>query len=258
LNTLFVAWNELPSHAWFPIGRLTSDGNSYQFAYTAGAIVAQRQCGFKPLWSFPDWDKVYESPELFSVFSNRLLRPSRPDYPNFLRWLNLSKSENDSMFLLSRSGGQRVTDRLEVFPPPEVDEDGQSHFHFFARELQHLPQKALNLIDRLQPGDLLRAVEIEHIENDYIRRRILSLSTVDGCRVGNCPKYLVDSDFLRLYQDPERVQIVVEQVNLSPAPQAFRLLCHLAVQRGRRFQPFSSSLYQPILSELAATGGTIP
>lgn len=256
MNTLFVAWNELPSHAWFPIGRLTSDGNSYQFAYTAGAIVAQRQCGFKPLWSFPDWDKVYESPELFSVFSNRLLRPSRPDYPDFLQWLNLSQSENNPLLLLARSGGQRVTDRLEVFPSPEVDEDGLCHFHFFARELQHLPQKSLNLIDRLQPGDLLRAVEIEHIENGYIRRS-LSLSTVDGSRVGNCPKYLLESDFLRLYQEPERVQIVVDQVNLSPAPQAFRLLCHLAVQGGRGFQPFSSSLYQPILSELAATGATI-
>jgi hypothetical protein len=256
LNTLFVAWNELPSHAWFPIGRLTSDGNSYQFAYTAGAIVAQRQCGFKPLWSFPDWDKVYFSPELFSVFSNRLLRPSRPDYPDFLHWLNLSQSENDSMLLLARSGGQRVTDRLEVFPPPEVDKDGLYHFHFFARELQHLPQKALNRIDGLQSGDLLQPVEIEHIENGYIRRT-LSLSTVDGCRVGNCPKYLLESDFLRLYQEPERVQIVVEQVNLSPAPQAFRLLCHLAVQGERGFQPFSSSLYQPILSELAATGATI-
>lgn len=256
MNTLFVAWNELPSHAWFPIGRLTSDGNSYQFAYTTGAIVAQRQCGFKPLWSFPDWDKVYESPELFSVFSNRLLRPSRPDYPDFLRWLNLSQSENDSMLVLARSGGQRVTDRLEVFPPPEVDKDGLCHFHFFARELQHLPLLALNRIDRLQPSDLLQPVEIEHIENDYIRR-ILSLSTVDGCRVGNCPKYLLESDFLRLYQEPERVQIVVEQVNLSPAPQAFRLLCHLAVQGVGGFQPFSSSLYQPILSELAATGATI-
>jgi hypothetical protein len=61
-----------------------------------------------------------------------------------------------------------------------VDKDGLYHFHFFARELQHLPPDALNRIDRLQPGDLLRAVEIEHIENGYIRR-ILSLSTVDGC-----------------------------------------------------------------------------
>jgi len=58
------------------------------------------------------------------------------------------------MFLLARNGGQRVTDRLEVFPPPEVDEDGLYNFHFFARELQHLPQKALNLIDGLQPGDV--------------------------------------------------------------------------------------------------------
>lgn len=231
--------------------------DSYQFAYTAGAIVAQRQGGFKPLWSFPDWDKVYFSPELFSVFSNRLLRPSRPDYPDFLRWLNLSQSENDSMLVLARSGGQRVTDRLEVFHPPEMDEDGLCHFHFFVRELQHLPPQALNRIDKLQPGDLLRAVEIEPIENGYIRRT-LSLSTVDGCRVGNCPKYLLESDFLRLYEEPERVQIVVEQVNLSPAPQPFRLLCHLAVQGGGGFQPFSSSLYQPILSELAATGATIP
>jgi len=60
-----------------------------------------------------------------------------------------------------------------------------------------------------------------------------------------------------LYQEPERVKIVVDQVNLSPAPQAFRLLCHLVVPGGRGFQPFSSSLYQPILSELSATVTTI-
>jgi hypothetical protein len=256
LNTLFVVWNELPSHAWFPIGRLTGDGNGYQFAYTAGAIAARRQCGFQALRSFPDWDKVYSSPELFSVFSNRLLRPSRPDYPDFLRWLNLPQSENDPLILLARSGGQRVTDWLEVFSPPEVDEDGLYHFHFFARELQFLPPEALNRINRLQAGDLLRAVEIEGFENGCMGR-ILSLSTVDGCRVGNCPKYLLDSDFLRLCQEPERVQITIDRVNLPPAPQAFRLLCHLAVRGGGGFQPFSSSLYQPILSELAATEAKI-
>ena len=49
---LFLAWQDPVSRAWFPIGRLSSDGTTYQFVYTQGVKVAQQQCAFQPLPSF--------------------------------------------------------------------------------------------------------------------------------------------------------------------------------------------------------------
>lgn len=93
MKTLFLAWKDPVSLAWFPIGRLTFDGKLYRFVYIQGVLSAHQKADFPPLWSFPDLDRVYESPELFPLFANRLLRRSRPDYPDFVKWLNIPKME---------------------------------------------------------------------------------------------------------------------------------------------------------------------
>lgn len=47
LKTLFVAWQDLHSRAWFPIGRLTYNGELYEFAYIQGVKKAREKCGFQ-------------------------------------------------------------------------------------------------------------------------------------------------------------------------------------------------------------------
>ncbi|MEO1378161.1 MAG: DNA-binding protein, partial [Cyanobacteria bacterium J06635_10] len=114
MKTLFLAWQDPNTRKWFPIGRLTYDGEEYQFLYVRGAIEAQAECGFNSLYSFPKFYKVYKSKIIFPLFSNRIMRRSRPDYKNYIERLNIPENEDEPINILARSGGKKATDTLEV------------------------------------------------------------------------------------------------------------------------------------------------
>lgn len=126
MKTLFLAWQDARpdggarpgSRAWFPIGRLESEPGQgwFRFLYTKGVLEAQAKAGFQPLDAFPQFEKVYESGELFPLFQNRLISPKREDYAEYLERLALSPEERDPFAILAVSGGGRQTDNLEVFP----------------------------------------------------------------------------------------------------------------------------------------------
>ncbi|MGK7905513.1 MAG: DNA-binding protein [Hormoscilla sp.] len=249
MKTLFIAWQDGNSGTWFPIGRLTFDGREYKFAYTHGLREAQNRCGFQPLLCFPNPQEVYTSPKLFPLFSNRVRSRSRPDYPDFAQWLNMSTEEYDPIALLSRSGGQRVTDKFEVFPLPETDANGHYHMHFFARGLGQLPDYLIERINRLQEGEQLYM--LQDLQNIYSRHALV-LRTEDKFLVGYCPPYLLDDDSLEIIQQqPELVKIHVDRVNSKQTPLQFRLLCHMTAQWPQYFRPFSSQIYRPICPERA-------
>ncbi len=249
MNKLFLAWQDSVSRAWFPIGQLTKENNCYQFVYIQGALSARQQCGFEPLRAFPDFDKVYESPELFPLFSNRLMPRSRPDYADFVEWLNIPKHADDPIALLARSSGERATDTLAIFPASEPDEHGMYHLHFFAHGLRHLPSGSIGRIYRLKVSDNLRLVH--DLQNPYDSRALM-LCTEDGYSVGYCPRYLLDDVFDVLRQYPKRVKVGVERINQPPTPLQFRLLCNLTVIFPDEFQPFSSLIYQPVANNLVS------
>ncbi len=123
MKSLYLAWRQ-PDRRWWPVGHLTRHGSDYVFAYTRGAISAE-EAGFRPLLTFPDRDEVYVSKDLFPLFTNRLPPKSRPDYQNFVEWLDVGPGEADPMVLLARSGGRRETDMFEVFPGPERSPEGR-------------------------------------------------------------------------------------------------------------------------------------
>lgn len=58
---------------------------------------------FIPFGSLRDLHEVYESPELFPLFTNRVISKKRPEYRDFLRWLDLEDSEADPLVLLART-----------------------------------------------------------------------------------------------------------------------------------------------------------
>jgi hypothetical protein len=84
MKKLFLAWQQPQSRHWFPIGQLTFDGKKYHFFYIQGVKKAQAESSFRLLHSFPERDRIYTSSELFPLFSNRLMRPSRPDYQDYI------------------------------------------------------------------------------------------------------------------------------------------------------------------------------
>lgn len=245
-QTLFLAWQDPNSRSWFPIGRLTFDGARYKFVYTQGVKEAEKTCSFVPLSSFPQLEQVYLSTHLFPVFSNRLMSRSRPDYSNFLQWLNISETEVDPLAILARSGGKRETDSLTVFPCPEPDAAGKYQLHFFAHALRHLPESAIERINRLQPGEKLW---LAHEFQNPFDSQALTLHTENHYLVGYCPRYLRSEIFQLLWQDSSLVDLRVERVNLTPTPLQFRLLCMITALCKDDFRPFTSPEYQPLIEE---------
>ncbi len=243
MATLFLAWQEPQSRRWFPIGRLDFDGSEYHFVYTHGVKVAQEKAGFTTLHSFPDIDRVYSSPELFPMFSNRLMRRSRPDYKDYIKWLNIPQDKDDPIAILARSGGSKATDTFELFPCPESNENGCYHIHFFVHGIRYMPECSIQQITRLKTDD--RLYLMHDIQNQYDKKALL-LRTEDRHNIGYCPRFLAEDIFESLKQDPHLVEVKIERINPAPTPLQFRLLCNLTAQWNRNFQPFSSQDYQPI------------
>ncbi len=254
MKTLFLAWEDPKSMSWFPIGRLTYDGK-YQFVYTKGAVEAQTKFGFQPLISFPDLSKIYTSTQPFPFFSNRLMKPSRPEYKNYIQWLNIPESEDNPITILSRSGGRKVTDNYEIFPCPEPDKNGLYHIHFFADGLKYLNPKVIENINQLKADECLYLEEINQLKIDeylylekkfetLFHKRLLILCTKNHDILGYCPCYVEDT-FRRNHQN-QKIKVQIERINPVPAPLQLRLLCNITAKWNEEFRPFSSSEFKPI------------
>ncbi|NES71164.1 MAG: DNA-binding protein [Okeania sp. SIO2D1] len=242
MKKLFLAWQDPVTRAWFPVGRLTYENGWYEFVYLKGAEKAKKDFGFAGIWSLNEFDKVYHSQELLPVFSHRIMRKSRPDYPDFISWQNLSETEDDPMVLLSRSGGKKVTDNYEVFPYPEQDENGVYHLYFFTHGLRYMASETIDRIKKLEVGETLYLMH--DAQNDFDSNALM-LRTEDFYLLGFCPRYLLNDVFPLLKKYLDAVKVTLERVNLPPAPLQMRLLCHLIVKHDD-FQPFSSEMYESL------------
>ena len=119
MKTLFVAWQSPDNRrGWYPVGRLDADPAEglYRFQYIRGAERAAAEGGFHHLVAFPLLHEVYESAELFPLFANRVLSPTRPEYKSLSDMLKRPEAALDPLELLELAGGVRQTDHLEVFP----------------------------------------------------------------------------------------------------------------------------------------------
>ena len=131
-KTLFLAWQDKGiSRRWFPVGRLDADveDNKYRFRYVRGARRAAKEVGFPLIVAFPNIDEDYKSPRLFSTFSNRVMRSSRPDFKTYLDSLALAE-DTDPMDMLAVTGGYRMTDSYEVFRRIAKQADGSFSCRF--------------------------------------------------------------------------------------------------------------------------------
>ena len=164
MKSLFLAWqaptDSARSRAWFPVGRLDAEPEShhYRFRYTEGALKAQKAVGFVPLLAFPEFNTAYESDDLFPLFQNRVLSPKRTDFQEYIQWLDLERGHADPISILSVSGGERVTDNLEVFPKVTADPEGHFNVRFFLHGLRHLGENAIKRASQLKVGDRSPAI----------------------------------------------------------------------------------------------------
>ena len=226
MKSLFLAWqapaDSKQPRAWFPIGRLDADVEQprYQFCYTRGALKAKAEAGFGPLFAFPELNTVYESKDLFPLFQNRVLSPKRSDFQDYIRWLDLDRGQADPISILSVSGGERVTDNLEVFPKINTDVDGNFTVRFFLHGLRHLGEAAIQRALQLTQGESLRiAVEL----NNPVTRLAVTLSTEEYQMIGWTPRYLVD-DLIRCVPNAPELSATVARINSNDAPLNQRIL----------------------------------
>ncbi|MBI4580839.1 MAG: DNA-binding protein [Planctomycetes bacterium] len=253
MKKLFLAWQDPVGRSWFVIGQLRYDGRRYIFGYTRGCHQAL-QAGLQPLPSFPAVDEVYESDALFPLFSNRLPPASRPEFHDFVKWLNMRADEHDPILLLSRSGGRRATDLFEVFPCPEPEPDGRYHIHFLVHGVRHFPDSSRARVLQLRTGD--RLLLMWDFQNPFDRQALVlrtdDVSEGDRHLIGFCPRYF-SSDLLNLVEHCD-VRVEVERLNPPPAPSQFRLLCCLTGCWPSQLRPCTGEAFQPLVNEVVSAG----
>ena len=237
-RTLFLAWQDVSSRQWFPVGRLDADVgiDFYRFRYIGGAMSAKRKVGFPPLWDFPELYGDYRSAELFPLFQNRVMNRKRPDFADYLRSLDLPE-EADSIEILSTNGGRRETDSYEVFPKIEKDGDGCFRCHFFLHGSRYVKSAAQERIRNLRHREPLQVI----LEQDNPATGLaVQVRTMDGHKIGWSPHYLVPDLATAIDEWPDDCQAQV--VRLDPPPVTIEV-------RGRlgSHEPMSGSDFIPLV-----------
>jgi hypothetical protein len=240
MTMIYLAWQEPVERRWIPVARPTFDGEKYRFVYTKGA----RSPRFLKLGRFSDLNSIYESAELFPIFSNRLLHKNRPEYEQYLKWLDIAADHDDAISILSRTEGLRATDSLELFPCPVRSPEGRYFARFFAHGLRYLDTSAISRIGKLGHGDPLFLME--DVQNPADPLAIAIRSQDPPTIIGYCPRYLT-ADFRQLLKGcgPQDVRASVERVNQG-APLQLRLLCSVTACWPDGFNPCADEVYQPI------------
>jgi hypothetical protein len=193
-----------------------------------------------------DLNMVYESEDLFPLFSNRLLSDSRPEYGKVLQWLGIggANCQNILLDMLAMTEGIRATDTFEVFKCPAKNLIGQYEVDFFIHGLRRLTKKAVERVNKLTRGD--RVYLAWDVQNKYDSAAII-LRTDDPVElIGYSPRYLSpDFRYLLEKNNPLEVLVTVERVN-QDAPLNLRLLCKLVAPWPAGFQPCSEENFQPL------------
>jgi hypothetical protein len=192
-----------------------------------------------------DRSVIYESRELFPFFANRVLSKKRPEYQEFLQWLNVPPGQDDPLTLLARTCGIRATDTLAVFPCPEQQGDNTYQVQFFSHGLRYLSAGSIERVHNLRSGDSLYVMV--DVQNARDPQAVALRSDDPIALVGFSPRYFA-KDFRRLLEhcSPETVKVVVERVN-HDAPVQLRLLCRFTAPWPEGFRPCADEAYEPLV-----------
>lgn len=242
--TLFIAWQNPATRAIHPVARLDLRDQSPRFELRyIGGVDEAMAAGFVPFARMGRIDASYYTDDLrsFPLTANRLMPPSRIDFPQHLERLGLPGTA-EPLQILARSEGRRATDNLEFFAMPERDDAADRWvYHAFVRGVRHV-SGAEAAIAALRRGEQLLVVPDPGNEWDP---RALTLASGEGQRVGFLPSALLD-DFQAARNAGASIDVVVERVNPAPAPVQQRVLVRVAVGQSPEFEPFASERFKPL------------
>lgn len=233
LYRLIVSWQHPTQRGIYPVGVLSFDGASYEYAYLENVRDVP---DFRPLLGLEDIDTRYRSSQLFPVFAQRVMDLRRPDYSRYVTSLGLDPTSTTPWEQISRSGGRRQGDTLQLFPEPLVHA-GQVSCTFLVHGIRHIPgaERVLDgrqtvvsadeveaTLTRLRPGDHLTLL---HEPDNAYNREALVAADEGRVPLGYVPNLLVrDIHRLRSITD---VRVTVVQTNRADAPSHLRLIARL-------------------------------
>jgi hypothetical protein len=191
-------------------------------------------------------DTKYISDVLFPLFANRLLTKSRPEYDKYLSWMGFQQGRIDPLELLARSGGERATDSLQVYPCPEKTPEGKYETYFFCHGMRHLRGNVPQEILKLAPGEML--LPMLDVFNPYDSQAVALRTSDPAMMIGFCPRYLARDLRDLILHSKDTFCLLVERVNVD-APIQFRLLCKVTADWPEGFKPCSEAAFQPVVSD---------
>ncbi len=243
---LYIAWQDPWSRRWWPVGLLARDKyNIFRFSYTKGAQTLNEREHLELFANMNDLFTIYQSDELFPLFSNRLLPRGRPEYKKYLEWMDIKDDvDNASFTMLALTEGVRGTDTLEVFRCPEKNKQGKYDVRFFIHGIRYLAGPDMERINELKEKEKLFLMLDFQNEFDYWA---IALRTEDPLSiVGYCPRYFTEDIYKLLAScEPSDIVVTVHRVN-TDAPQQYKLLCRVVAPWPDGFQPCSGEEYKPI------------
>jgi hypothetical protein len=239
-NRLVLSWRNPDTRTWSPVGILEFKNELYSFYYTNGA----KADNFVPFGQMQNKVEKYVSDSLFPIFQNRLLSKSRPEYSDFLDWLDINKDDNNEILELSRSRGIRATDDLQLFPIPERNEKNEYSVFFFSHGISHISKSYIERLSSLKKND--RLLIMRDIQNEVDDLALTLRTHEDPIELmGYCPAFFV-KDFNKLLNlnGQNNVEIKVQKIN-EDAPLQLKLLCKLTTKWPENFEPFDENEFSP-------------
>ncbi|MGP9788040.1 hypothetical protein ACT3UD_17250 [Glutamicibacter sp. 287] len=253
VTMLAVTWQHPQTREISPIGLLTHDVNgTYKFAYIHNVLTVQ---GFRPLLSFPSFEAVYESENLFPIFAQRVMDPRRPDYLGYVRSLGLERDATP-WEVLAHSGGRRMGDTVQLLPVPIPLGPDLWEIDFLVHGVRHMIDREFNLgrgtvcsdrtqlettLGQLSAGDELNLVpDLGNSSNPEAQLVV----TDSGVPIGFLPNLFAE-DIARL--EGSNIQCNAVVVNDNTSPWHMRVVARLICKVPEDFR-FLSSASWDILS----------
>lgn len=241
-STVYISWQDPASRLWYVVGRLSEQmEGGFEFVYTKGA---QKSKNFIPFPGMSVLERVYRSSELFPLFANRLLGKNRPEYRQFIDWLELPVENPSPLDILSRSGGARATDSFQVFERVRPNDQGEFSVIFFLHGLSHVGKSAPDRVLTLKPGEPLRLAPDPQNQVDNTSIMLIAEPTEV---IGFLPRYLARDMATLLEQDATSLQARVIATH-DRAPRHYKLLCEVngKVPEELKGKVFENEEYSPI------------
>jgi hypothetical protein len=241
-----VAWRNPVEPAISPIGLLEFAGDRFVFRYLASVRDLP---GFRPLLSFPDFERAYTSPVLFPFFAQRVMDRKRPEFADYVASLGLGPFADD-LDILGRVGGQRKADNVQVVEAPAIHSNWATEHDFLVHGLRHsalTPERREEVLGGLKAGARL---ELVPQPDNPVNRSALVVATTDNVGLGWVPDLLLE--YVHAVRSRGRAALSVVRVNGPDSPSHLRLVVQLRGQVPEGYRPFTGPTWTPVVNEVPA------